>query len=441
MKAFPKDFIWGVATAAPQIEGAWQEDGKGLSIWDTFSRRPGAVAGGDTLDQACVHYHRWPEDIQIMKEMGVKHYRLSLAWPRIIPDGSGKVNPLGIAFYRRLLTALRAAGIQPLVTLYHWDLPQALEDKGGWLHRETIDAFVRYAETCYEAFGDLVDHWTTFNEPWVFTFLGYSWGIHAPGLKREEWAFQASHHMLVAHGRAVRSLRRMLPNAKASLVVNHAAARRRSDSDDDRRAEVLFDLQSPFLYLDPVLRGGYDPLLEVEMRRRGVYPKVEAGDFDLIRGDLDAVGLNYYSDQTVWLQPNGNVGASWGPSPEKTAMGWSIYPEGMFDVLEKFSRRYPGLDLFITENGSAWTDELANGEVDDKNRVAYLEGHLAQALRAVNSGIPLKGYYAWSFMDNFEWAEGYSKRFGLVHVDFTTQKRTIKASGRRYAAIMAANSL
>jgi beta-glucosidase len=440
MNHFPEDFVWGVATAAPQIEGAWSEDGRGLSIWDTFCRRPGAVSAGDTLDVACNHYHRWPEDIEIMKHMGVKHYRFSLAWPRIIPDGSGAVNPEGIAFYRRLLTALRSAGIKPLVTLYHWDLPQALQDRGGWLHRDTIEAYVRYAETCFEAFGDLVDDWTTFNEPWVFTFLGYARGVHAPGYQRPEWAYQTSHHVLVAHGRAVRSLRRSHPQAKASIVVNHSAARRRSDSDSDRRAEILFDLGSPYLYLDPILRGGYDPLLEAELRRRGQYPKVEAGDFELIRGDLDAVGLNYYSDLTVWGEADG-VGVSSGPGSEKTAMGWTIYPEGLYELLAKFAGRYPGLDLYVTENGSAWADEPINGQVEDKKRVAYLEAHVAQAARAVADGIPLKGYYAWSLMDNFEWAEGYSKRFGLVYVDFATQKRTVKASGRRYARIIAENSI
>ncbi|HTH13999.1 MAG TPA: family 1 glycosylhydrolase, partial [Spirochaetia bacterium] len=209
MNQFPADFRWGAATAAPQIEGAWAEDGKGLSIWDTFSRRPGAVANGDTLDVACDHYHRFPEDIEIMKSLGIRDYRLSLAWPRILPEGTGQVNQAGIAFYRRLLTALRETGIRPLVTLYHWDLPQALEDRGGWLHRDTIDAYVRYAEVCFEAFGDLVDDWSTFNEPWVFAFLGYVWGVHAPGRRRMEWGYQVSHHLLVAHGRAVKSLRRM----------------------------------------------------------------------------------------------------------------------------------------------------------------------------------------------------------------------------------------
>ena len=442
MNHFPKDFVWGVATAAAQIEGAWREGGKGLSIWDTFSRRPGAVAGGDTLDTACNHYHLWPEDLEIIKQLGVKHYRLSLAWPRIQPDGLGAANPEGIAFYRKLLAALKVAGITPLVTLYHWDLPQALEDLGGWLHRDTIDAYVRYAEICYEAFGDLVDNWTTFNEPWVFTFLGYAFGVHAPGLKREEWGFQAAHHVLIAHGRAVSALRKRLPNAKVSIVLNHSAARRKSDSEADRRAEVLYDLHGLYLFLDPILRGTYDPALEKEMRRRGVFPKVEAGDFELIRGDLDALGLNYYMDHMVWSGPDGlSVQVAVGPNPEKTAMGWSSYPEGLFEILEKTSMRYPGLDLYITENGSAWDDTLVEGRVDDLKRTAYLEDHLRQVGLAIAAGIPLKGYYAWSLMDNFEWAEGYAKRFGLVYVDFATQKRTIKASGHRYAQIIAQNGL
>jgi len=442
MNHFPKDFIWGVATAAPQIEGAWREGGKGLSIWDTFSRRPGAVVAGDTLDHACNHYHRYPEDIELMKQLGVKHYRLSLAWPRIIPDGSGAVNPEGIAFYRRLLTALRDAGIRPLVTLYHWDLPQALQDTGGWLDRKTIDAYVRYAETCFEAFGDLVSDWTTFNEPWVFAFLGYAMGTHAPGYKRWDWAYQVSHNLLVAHGKAVKSLRRMKPAAKASIVINSPAVRRRSDSDLDRRAELLFDLGGPWLYLDPILKGGYDPLLVSELKRRGVYPQVEEGDFEAIRGDLDSVGVNYYSDCTVWGDADGvGIGVGPGPGPERTDIGWTMWPEGLYELLKKFSVRYPGLPLYVTENGSAWNDSVVDGQVNDTKRVEYLEAHVAQACRAVAEDIPLKGYYAWSLLDNFEWAEGYAKRFGLIHVDFATQKRIIKASGRRYAQIIAENGI
>jgi beta-glucosidase len=443
MNQFPADFRWGAATAAPQIEGAWAEDGKGPSIWDTFSRRPGAVVNGDTLDVACDHYHRFPEDIEIMKSLGIRDYRLSLAWPRILPEGTGAVNPAGIAFYRRLLTALKDAGIRPLVTLYHWDLPQALEDRGGWLHRDTIDAFVNYAEVCFEAFGDLVDDWSTFNEPWVFAFLGYVWGVHAPGRRRMEWGYQVSHHLLVAHGRAVKSLRRMLPRAKASIVVNAAAARRKSDSADDLRAERLYDLGAGYLYLDPILRGGYDPELVAEMKRRGVYPQVEEGDFEAIRGDLDAIGVNYYFDQTVWQEgehPN-DVRVGEGPSDQKTAMGWTIYPEGLYELLAKFSGRYPGLPLYVTENGSAWDDTVVNGQVSDPDRTAYLEAHLAQAARAIASGIPLQGYYAWSLLDNYEWAFGYGKRFGIVHVDFATQKRTVKASGLRYAQIIANRGL
>lgn len=442
MNHFPKDFVWGVATAAPQIEGAWREGGKGLSIWDTFCRRPGAVVGGDTLDEACNHYHRYPEDIELMKQLGVKHYRLSLAWPRIIPDGSGEVNPEGIAFYRRLLTALRDAGIRPLVTLYHWDLPQALQDKGGWLDRHTIDAYVRYAETCFEALGDLVSDWTTFNEPWVFAFLGYAIGTHAPGYKRWDWGYQVSHNLLVAHGKAVKSLRRMAPKARASIVINAAAVHRRSDSEADRRAEQLFDLGGPWLYLDPILKGGYDPLLTSELKRRGLYPVVEEGDFEAIRGDLDSVGLNYYSDCTVWGQPDGvEIGIGPGPHPEKTDIGWTIWAEGLHQLVAKVAGRFPGLDLYITENGSCWNDTVVDGQVNDVKRVAYLESHLAQAARATAEGLPLKGYYAWSLLDNFEWAEGYAKRFGLVHVDFATQKRTIKASGKRYAQIVKENGL
>lgn len=442
MNHFPNDFVWGVATAAPQIEGAWLEGGKGLSIWDTFCRRPGAVVAGDTLDQACNHYHRYPEDIELMKTLGVKHYRLSLAWPRIVPDGAGAVNPEGIAFYRRLLTALRDAGIRPLVTLYHWDLPQALQDRGGWLDRATIDAYVRYAETCFEAFGDLVSDWTTFNEPWVFAFLGYAIGYHAPGYKRWDWGFQVSHNLLVAHGKAVKSLRRMRPDHRASIVINAAAARRRSDSAADRRAEDLFDLGGPWLYLDPILRGGYDPVLVAEMKRRGVHPVVEDGDFEAIRGDLDSLGINYYSDMTVWAHEDGvEVGTGPGPGSEKTAMGWTIWPEGIHQVLQKFHTRFPKLPLYITENGSAWDDHVVDGRVDDGQRVAYLEDHLRQVHRAAAEGIPVKGYYAWSLLDNFEWAEGYAKRFGLIHVDFKTQKRIIKASGHRYAQVIRANGL
>jgi len=443
MKTFPDDFIWGTATAAPQIEGGWQEGGRGLSIWDTFSRKPGAVANGDTLDVACDHFHRWPEDIELMKSLGLRHYRLSLAWPRLFPQGTGELNVEGVKFYRTLLQALLDAGIRPLVTLYHWDLPQALQDKGGWLDRNTIDAYVAYATACFEAFGDLVTDWSTFNEPWVFAFLGYAEGIHAPGYTRWDWGFQVTHNLLVAHGRAARVLRSRFPHAKLSLVVNSGAARRRSDSAEDRKAVELFYLLGTWIYLDPILRGGYDPALEAELKRRGLYPQVEAGDFDDMKGSLDSVGINYYSDQTVWQEGDHahdfRVGP--GPSVERTAMDWSIYPEGIYQIVERFAARYPGMALFITENGSAWDDEVTGGQVHDKKRVDYLNSHLEQIARAVNDGLPLKGYYAWSLLDNFEWAEGYSKRFGLVHVDFATQKRIIKDSGKFYAKVIAQNGV
>lgn len=442
---FPAGFEWGSATASAQIEGAWNEGGKSESIWDRFCTQPGAVLNGDTTHVACDHYHRFEEDIEIMRTLGLKHYRLSLAWPRILPAGRGAINPQGVAFYRRLLTALRNAGIKPAVTLFHWDLPQVLQDEGGWAVRQTAYDFEAYAKVCFQEFGDLVDRWITINEPAVVVWLGYDNGQHAPGIKQPKLAMQVAHHLLLGHGLAVRALRASGKKSEIGITLNMAAAYPLDPANpDDRLAAEIFHKGSSTWYADPVIKGGYPTMVASQLRADGLFPEVQPGDFEIIRSPSDFLGLNYYTGLACQLEASAEKPYNFGikaTSREKTDIGWEIYPQGLFELLHQLSDEYPGMPLYITENGASYDDPIVNGQVNDSRRIAYLQAHFAAAHRAITQGVPLKGYYVWSLMDNFEWAYGYSQRFGMVHVDYQTQKRTPKQSALWYSEVMKNNGL
>jgi beta-glucosidase len=444
--AFPPDFRWGVATASYQIEGAVAEDGRTPSIWDTFSRVPGAVAGGDTGDVACDHYHRMTDDVALLAGLGVGWYRFSVAWPRVRPDG-GAPNPAGIGFYDRLVDELLTHDVAPWLTLYHWDLPQALEDAGGWTVRETADRFVEYAVTLHEALGDRVPVWTTLNEPWCSAFLGYSSGRHAPGRQEGAAGLRAAHHLLLAHGLATTELRaRGAENLGVTLnftVADPADPTDPADVDAARRVDALHNR----MFLEPVRHGAYPEDLLADTEHLGWTDVVRDGDLAAISAPIDLLGVNYYHGDSVSAQPDEHPA---GPSPfpglerlsmplrglPRTAMGWEVQPEGLTRLLLRLHEEHPGLPLVVTENGAAYDDVVAaDGAVDDAERLAYLDAHLRAVHAAREGGADVLGYFAWSFLDNFEWAEGYAKRFGIVHVDYDTQVRTPKSSARWFADV------
>ncbi|MFF0312108.1 GH1 family beta-glucosidase [Streptosporangium sp. NPDC004379] len=441
---FPEGFLWGAATAAYQIEGAAADDGRGPSIWDTFSRTPGKVRAGHTGDVACDHYHRRSDDVRLMSDLDLAAYRFSVSWPRIQPDGSGPVNPRGLDFYDRLVDELREAGITPIVTLYHWDLPQSLEDRGGWTVRDTAEHFADYAAIMHARLGDRVETWTTLNEPWCSAFLGYGSGIHAPGRSEPELGFTAVHHLLLGHGLAVDALRAGGAE-KVGITLNLAPV-----VGDDPLAVSLVDGLQNRIFLDPVLRGEYPADVVERARRFTDWSFVEDGDLEIISRPVDLLGVNYYTPQTVAARPGepaspvfpGSEGIAFGGADApKTAMGWAIQPSGLTDLLVRLSRDYPGTPLVITENGAAFDDEVKDGAVHDHDRVSYLDAHLRAAHAAIEQGADLRGYMVWSLMDNFEWAEGYGKRFGVVHVDYTTQRRTPKDSALWYRDVIRRNGL
>ncbi len=438
---WPADFLWGAATASYQIEGAWQEDGKGESIWDRFSHTPGKVANGDTGDVACDHYHRWPQDIALMRELGLAAYRYSIAWSRILPTGRGSVNEAGLDFYERLTDGLLAAGIQPWVTLYHWDLPQALQDTGGWANRDTAAAFADYAEIVARRLGDRVAGWITHNEPWVVAFIGNLWGEHAPGLRDLPTALRVTHHLLLGHGLAVPRIRAAVPGAPVGITLNLNAAYPASDSPEDQAAAVRSEGISNRLFLDPLLHGHYPA--DIMMELGAAAPPVQAGDLDLIRTPLDFLGVNNYFRSVVKDAPESPMLRTEmvKPEGEYTTMGWEVYPDGLRVLLERIHRDYPFPAYYITENGAAFADTVeADGSIQDSRRQAYLASYIAAAGQARAAGVPLKGYFVWSLLDNFEWGHGYKQRFGIVRVDFATQERTIKASGHWYRELLAAQA-
>lgn len=443
---FPKGFLWGAATASYQIEGAHDADGKGESIWDRFSHTPGKVADGGTGDVACDHYHLYRQDIGLMRELGLTAYRFSISWPRVYPTGRGQVNPAGLDFYDRLVDGLLAAGIQPFATLYHWDLPQALQDEGGWPNRSTAYAFRDYVATVGRRLGDRVKHWITHNEPWCTAYLGYYTGEHAPGLSDLAAAIQATHTLLLSHGEATKALREAGGRGcQVGITLNLGPAHPASDADEDRAAARRQDGYLNRWFLNPVFLGTYpEDMLALYGR---LAPRIEPGDLDVIRQPLDFLGVNFYSRSVVKADPSAGffrMAASppRGPGHEYTAMDWEVYPEALYELLVRLQADYDVPKPYITENGAAYRDVPGpDGQVDDPDRLSYLKRHFVQCHRAIQAGVPLAGYFVWTLMDNFEWAWGYTRRFGIVYDDFPTQRRTVKSSGRFYRQVIADNGL
>jgi beta-glucosidase len=435
--AFPPDFVWGAATAAYQIEGAVSEGGRGESIWDRFAATPGAIANGDTGVVACDSYHRFGDDVRLMRELGIGAYRFSISWPRILPSGRGRVNQAGLDFYDRMIDELLASGIEPYVTLYHWDLPQALEDRGGWPARETVGAFAEYVEVVASRLGDRVPNWITQNEPWVVAWLGYGLGEHAPGRRSDADALAAAHHVLLAHGRAAEVLRRDAPRAKVGVTVDLYPMYPLTDTPADVAAARLADGARNRWFLEPILGHGYpSDMLE---HYESILPRIDDGDLRTIAARLDFLGVNYYSRNVV------RVGSDSArpvvvdvDGAERTQMGWEVYPDGLKELLLRLHRDYELPDVYITENGAAYPDARHNGSVPDPQRISYVERHLAALGEAVAEGVPVRGYFLWSLLDNFEWAFGFSRRFGIVYVDFETLERIPKSSYHWYRDLIAA---
>jgi beta-glucosidase len=442
--------VWGVATSSYQIEGAVDEDGRGPSIWDTFSHTPGRVEGGANGDTACDHYHRWPEDLELMSGLGVGAYRFSVAWPRVQPDGSGRVEPRGLDFYRRLAGGLRERGITPFVTLYHWDLPQALEDRGGWRSRDNAYRFADYAAIVADALADLSPYWITLNEPYCSSINGYAEGRHAPGAREGHGALAAAHHLLLGHGLATEALRQRGGGSGVGITLNLSPAVPVSDSPEDVAAAARQDLLVNRLFTEPVLRGEYPADAREVWRDLTDFSFLRDGDLATIHQPLDFLGVNYYHrDHVAARATTGprtafDIGVVHTPpvGAEFTEMGWAVEPDGMHATLTGLRGRFGDLPpVYITENGAAFPDELGpEGEVADPRRIAYVEAHLDAVARAVADGVDVRGYFYWSLMDNFEWARGYAPRFGLVYVDYATQARIPKASYHWLKAVIAATA-
>jgi len=428
---FPADFLWGAATASFQVEGAGREDGRGQSIWDTFCRTPGKVHAGDNGEVSCDQYHRYPEDIALMKQAGIKAYRFSIAWPRIIPGGVGPVNPAGVAYYKRLIAALEEAGIEPVATLYHWDLPQVLQDSDGWTSRSTAEAFAAYAAVCFREFGGKIRTWATLNEPWCSAYLGYQNGVHAPGIADKASSYRAVHHLNLAHGLAVKAFRAAAVPGRIGIVWNLGTPRPASSRPEDRRAaERAIDKDSR-MFTGPVFGKGYPADF---VKEEGIELPIEKGDMETIAQKIDFVGINYYMEFPVAWDESAPGKVRTEPFwQETTDMGWPIVPDGLYRNLKWIAAESGGLPIYVTENGCAEQDVPvleAGGvrRVHDARRVAYLRSHLDACSRAIADGVPLKGYFVWSLIDNFEWAYGYAKRFGIIYCDFSTLERIPKDS-------------
>lgn len=446
-RALPAGMLWGAATSAFQVEGATREDGRGESIWDRLCRQPGAIADGSDGSVACDHYHRWPEDLALLRELGLKAYRFSVAWPRVLPTGVGAVNERGLDFYERLVDGLLAHGLRPMLTLYHWDLPQALQDRGGWASRDVVGAFEEYVDVVTRRLGDRVKDWVTINEPWCLAVLGHVHGAQAPGLKDWALGLKAAHHALLAHGRSVPIIHRNSRGSKAGIVLVLSPVYPASDSEADGAAARAWDGELNRWYLDPLYGRGYPADKLAEYAAAGLLGFVRDGDLEAIATPTDFLGVNYYSRAIVrsTAVPEAENAPRQLPEPppsRRTDMGWEVYPRGLTEVLLRVHAEYGAREVYVTENGAAYAMEPGeDGRVHDEPRRAYLEAHLAACCDAVDAGVPLKGYFAWSLLDNFEWAHGYRMRFGLVHVDFATQKRTVKDSGRWLADVLARNTL
>jgi beta-glucosidase len=449
--AFPPGFWWGAGTAAYQIEGSVAADGRTPSIWDTFCATPGKVAGGESGAVANDHYRRYEQDIALMAELGLSSYRFSVSWPRVQPGGTGRVNPAGLGFYDRLVDTLLGYGIRPALTLYHWDLPQELEDRGGWAARDTAYRFGEYAGLVADRLGDRVELWTTLNEPWCSAFLGYASGEHAPGRTDPADALAAVHHLLLAHGLGVQAVRARIPGARTSIVLNLGAARSVSADPADRDATRRVDGLMNRIFLDPLLRGRYPVDVQADTAGITSWPFVHEGDLAVISTPIDALGVNYYAplltgsrdavDASAESAPSawpGCEGVAFHRAPGPvTDMDWTVDPTGLRDILVRLARSYGNLPLFVTENGAAYADQVGpDGRVRDPDRIAYLDAHLAAMHEALAEGADLRGYFVWSLLDNFEWAYGYAKHFGIVHVDYATQKRTWKDSAHWYREVI-----
>ncbi len=442
-QSFPSNFLWGTATASYQIEGAAHEEGRGESIWDRFSHTPGLVKNNDTGDVACDHYHLYKEDIQLMKQLGVKAYRFSVAWPRILPSGSGSVNQAGLDFYSRLTDELLKADIQPFATLYHWDLPVELEDRGGWTNRDIAGWFADYAAIVVRALGDRVHDWITLNEPWCTAFLGYSSGEHAPGIRNPRLAMQATHNTLLAHGLGMQAIRAAGDAAtRAGITLNMGINLPATDSPADQAAAAEAIDQNWELFTLPIFTGHYSNRL-IEQAGNDA-PRIQPGDMALICARNDFLGLNYYTPSRISATANqGEPGVVRNPTAEYTTMDWEVHPDGLYQLLLRLRDLTRGkTPIYITENGAAFKDVITpDGHVHDERRVDFLRGHFDAARRAIAAGVDLRGYFVWSLMDNFEWGHGYTQFFGLVNVDYATQRRTIKDSGYYLRDVIAANAV
>ncbi|TYT24287.1 beta-glucosidase [Dictyoglomus thermophilum] len=438
---FPKEFLWGAATASYQIEGAWNEDGKGESIWDRFAHTPGTIYENQNGDIACDHYHRYEEDVELMAEIGLKAYRFSISWPRIFPEGRGKLNPKGVYFYEKLIDKLLEKNIKPAITLYHWDLPQALEDKGGWLNRDTAKYFSEYANFMFYKFGDVVPIWITLNEPFVSAFLGYAWGWHAPGKKDMKGAFVAGHNMLLAHGLAVQAYRDGGYKGNIGITINVATVYPETNSEEDLRAAEKQDAFGNRWFIDPIFKRKYPEIIWKILEENNWSFDFPISDFDIISSPIDFMGINYYTRNIVAYDKNSHLGVKRVEGPnEHTDMGWEVYPDGLYDILIQLYRDYK-IPIYITENGAAYNDTVEDGRIRDINRINYLKEHIKRTYFAIRDGVDLRGYFVWSLMDNFEWAHGYSKRFGIIYVDYNTQKRILKDSAYFYKKIIEENGV
>jgi beta-glucosidase len=440
---FPDGFSWGTATASYQVEGAWQEDGKGESIWDRFSHTEGKIMDGDTGDVACDQYHRFKEDVAIMKQLGMRGYRFSIAWPRVFPDGKGQLNQKGLDYYSRLVDELLANGITPFPTLYHWDLPQALQDEGGWANRDIIGHFSRYAETCVNALGDRVKSWMIFNEPWCFTFLAYLYGMHAPGIRDTDAALRSTHVVNLAQTAALRAMRATgKPDAvgTAFSMTNMYPA---SDSPEDVAAAERQHGFTNTWFLDPLVKGAY-PNAYVEQEKTLARMDIRPGDMEQIKDRLDFIGINLYQRSIIGNDPgNRNLGTRGMPGPgPRTAFGWEVWPAGLYNMIKRVDRDYGHPVIYVTENGCSYpTAPGPDGRVHDQERIDYYRGYVGQVGRAIAEGCDVRGYYAWTLLDNFEWAMGFSQRFGLTWCDFETQQRIVKDSGYWFRDLIAANEI
>ena len=451
--AFPAGFVWGAATASYQIEGAVNEDGRGPSIWDTYSHTPGNILDGTTGDVATDHYHRVAEDVALMADLGLAAYRFSIAWPRIVPSGSGAVNQAGLDFYSRLVDSLLERSIAPVATLYHWDLPQPLQDVGGWTNRDTAERFAEYATVIAGALGDRVSMFTTLNEPFCSAFLGYGVGVHAPGIADNASALAAAHHLLLAHGRGVAAIRAAAPSAQASITLNLIHPRPATPAEADADAVRHVDAIANRVFLDPIRHGSYPADLIADTQHITDWSFVYDGDLQTIAAPVDTLGVNYYrpslvaaasvgatSDAPMW--PGTDLAYELHEDGPRTAMDWVVVPETFTEVLLRLHRDYPGLPLVVTENGAAYDDVVDDsGAIHDRDRIEYLRGHIAAVHSAISQGADVRGYFVWTLLDNFEWSYGNSKRFGIVRVDYDTLQRTPKDSAAWYSKVIAHNAV